>query len=48
MLSFFYVIVRVTAVAMVSVPGGGGLPKVLGGGVPHDSQNPDPISDQNV
>ena len=30
-------------------PGGVGvLPKVLGGGVPHSSQNPDPISDQNI
>ena len=24
------------------------LPKILGGGVPHGSQNPDPISDQNI
>ena len=24
------------------------LPKSLGGGVPHGSQNPDPISDQNI
>ena len=24
------------------------LPNILGGGVPHGSQNPDPISDQNV
>ena len=28
--------------------GGGILPKSLGGGVPHGSQNPDPISDQNI
>ena len=29
---------------------GGGvvLPTILGGGVPHGSQNPDPISDQNI
>ena len=32
---------------MVAKPGGV-LPKILGGGVPHGSQNPDPISDQNV
>ena len=34
------------------VPGGVGvgvvLPNILGGGVPYGSQNPDPISDQNV
>ena len=24
------------------------LPKILGGGVPHGSQNPNPISDQNI
>ena len=24
------------------------LPKLLDGGVPHGSQNPDPISDQNI
>ena len=30
-------------------PGGRGVvPKRLGGGVPHGSQNPDPISDQNI
>ena len=28
--------------------GGGVLPKILGGVVPHGSQNPDPISDQNI
>ena len=28
--------------------GGGVLPNILGGGVPHGSQNPDPISDQNI
>ena len=28
--------------------GGGVLPNILGGGVAHGSQNPDPISDQNV
>ena len=27
---------------------GGLLPKMLGGSVPHGSQNPDPISDQNI
>ena len=27
---------------------GGVLPNILGGGVPHGSQNPDPISDQNI
>ena len=27
---------------------GGVLPNILGGGVPRGSQNPDPISDQNV
>ena len=27
---------------------GGVLPNILGGGVLHGSQNPDPISDQNV
>ena len=26
----------------------GGTPTILGGGVPHGSQNPDPISDQNI
>ena len=26
----------------------GVLPETLGRGVPHDSQNPDPISDQNI
>ena len=31
-----------------SGPGGGLLPKLLGGGVPHGSQNPDSISDQNI
>ena len=25
-----------------------GTVKILGGGVPHGSQNPDPISDQNI
>ena len=34
-------------VAVLS-PGGGVLPNILGGGVPHGSQDPDPISDQNV
>ena len=29
-------------------PGEGVLPKCLGGGVPNGSQNPDPISDQNI
>ena len=29
-------------------PPRGVLPNILGGGVPHGSQNPDPISDQNV
>ena len=29
-------------------PGGGVLPNILGVSVPHGSQNPDPISDQNV
>ena len=24
------------------------LPNILGGGVPHGSQNPDPVSDQNI
>ena len=38
---------------VVQRPGGGGggggvLPKILGGRVPHGSQNPDPISDQNI
>ena len=26
----------------------GVLPKILGGGLPHGSQNPDPISHQNI
>ena len=29
-------------------PPGGTLPKNSGRGVPHGSQNPDPISDQNI
>ena len=29
-------------------PRGGVLPNILGGGVPHGSQNPDPILYQNV
>ena len=29
-------------------PQGGVLPKILSGGVLHGSQNPDPISDQNI
>ena len=37
-----YIMVR------TSVTPGGVLPNILGGGVPHGSQNPDPISDQNV
>ena len=35
-------------VLMLGVGGWGVLPKILGGGVPHGSQNPDPISDQNM
>ena len=31
-----------------SSPGGRVLPKILDGGVPHGSQNSDPISDQNI
>ena len=32
----------------LSRDGGEVLPKILGRGVPHGSQNPDPISDQNI
>ena len=35
-------------VPLVSARGRGVLPKILGGGVAHSSQNPDPISDQNI
>ena len=32
----------------VLTPWVGVLPTILGGGVPHGSQKPDPISDQNI
>ena len=46
LLSFLIEVCHETDMAM-SLPQGV-LPKSLGGGVPHSSPNPDPISDQNI
>ena len=48
--SFFKTLKRRGRMAVWKTPPslGGGTPKILGGGVLHRSQNPDPISDQNI
>ena len=46
--SHFLGLARILQLQCIKPGGGGVFPKVLGGGVPHGCQNPDPISDQNV
>ena len=46
---FMFLFSYIVIVSACSKPNAWGvLPKILGGGVPYGSQNPDPISDQNI